>query len=66
MVEIKIDTSQIHSICRALSRPISTTIVLSVAKHVTDFLVWDGDCAFCARCVAFIERRIKTDAKMVA
>ncbi|MFM9121708.1 MAG: thiol-disulfide oxidoreductase DCC family protein [Actinomycetota bacterium] len=29
-------------------------------------LVWDGDCAFCARCVRFIERRIKTDARIVA
>ena len=35
-------------------------------KHTTDFLIWDGDCAFCARCVKFIERRIKTDAKIVA
>ena len=37
-----------------------------MTKHTTDFLIWDGDCAFCARCVAFIERRIKTDAKIVA
>ena len=33
---------------------------------MTDFLIWDGDCAFCARCVQFIERRIETDAKIVA
>ncbi|MGA1461180.1 MAG: thiol-disulfide oxidoreductase DCC family protein, partial [Ilumatobacteraceae bacterium] len=37
-----------------------------MTKLATDFLIWDGDCAFCARCVAFIERRIKTDAKIVA
>jgi len=37
-----------------------------VTKHATNFLIWDGDCAFCARCVRFIERRIKTDAKIVA
>ena len=34
--------------------------------HTTNFLVWDGDCAFCARCVKLIERRIKTDAKIIA
>jgi len=37
-----------------------------VTIHTTDFLIWDGDCAFCARCVLFIERRIKTEAKIVA
>ena len=37
-----------------------------MTNHATDFLIWDGDCAFCARCVAFIERRIKTDVKIVA
>ncbi len=30
------------------------------------FLIWDGDCAFCARCVQFIQRRIRTSAKIVA
>ena len=30
------------------------------------FLIWDGDCAFCARCVQFIQRRIKTSATIVA
>lgn len=29
-------------------------------------LIWDGDCAFCARCVKFIENRITTSAKIVA
>jgi predicted DCC family thiol-disulfide oxidoreductase YuxK len=32
----------------------------------SDFLIWDSDCAFCARCVGFIERRVKTEAKIVA
>ena len=30
------------------------------------FLIWDGDCAFCARCVQFIQRRIHTSATIVA
>ena len=30
------------------------------------FLIWDGDCAFCARCVQFIQRRIRTSATIVA
>lgn len=30
------------------------------------FLIWDGDCAFCSRCVQFIQRRIRTSAKIVA
>jgi predicted DCC family thiol-disulfide oxidoreductase YuxK len=42
------------------------TIVTSVNTLTSDFLVWDGDCAFCARCVGFIERRVKTEAKIVA
>ncbi len=29
-------------------------------------LIWDGDCAFCARCVQFIQRRIHTSATIVA
>ncbi|NDD71835.1 MAG: DUF393 domain-containing protein [Actinobacteria bacterium] len=45
---------------------IGATIVLPVTKYANDFLIWDGDCAFCARCVQFIERRIKTGAKIVA
>ncbi len=28
--------------------------------------IWDGDCAFCARCVQFIQRRIHTSATIVA
>ena len=32
----------------------------------SSFLIWDGDCAFCARCVKFIEKRITTSAKIVA
>ena len=42
------------------------TIVTSVNTLTSDFLIWDGDCAFCARCVGFIERRIKTEARIVA
>ena len=42
------------------------TIVTSVNTLTSDFLIWDGDCAFCARCVGFIERRVKTEAKIVA
>ena len=42
------------------------TIVTSVNTLASDFLIWDGDCAFCARCVGFIERRVKTEAKIVA
>ena len=42
------------------------TIVTSVNTLTSDFLIWDGDCAFCARCVGFIEGRIKTEAKIVA
>ena len=42
------------------------TIVTSVNTLTSDFLIWDGDCAFCARCVGFVERRIKTEAKIVA
>ena len=42
------------------------TIVTSVNTLTSDFLVWDGDCAFCARCVGFIERRVKTEAKIIA
>ena len=42
------------------------TIVTSVNTLKSDFLIWDGDCAFCARCVGFIERRVKTEAKIVA
>ena len=41
------------------------TIVTSVNTLTSDFLIWDGDCAFCARCVGFIERRVKTEAKIV-
>jgi len=37
-----------------------------VLSDPSPVLVWDGDCAFCARCVSFIERRIKTDARIVA
>lgn len=43
-----------------------TSIVTSVNTLTSDFLIWDGDCAFCARCVGFIERRVKTEAKIVA
>ena len=42
------------------------TIVTSVNTLTSDFLIWDGDCAFCARCVGFIERRVKTEAKIIA
>lgn len=42
------------------------SIVTSVNTLPSDFLIWDGDCAFCARCVGFIERRVKTEAKIVA
>ena len=42
------------------------TIVTPVNTLTSDFLIWDGDCAFCARCVGFIERRVKTEAKIVA
>ncbi|MEU8259136.1 DUF393 domain-containing protein [Micromonospora sp. NPDC048999] len=31
----------------------------------TSTFVYDGDCAFCTRCVQFIERRIPTDARVV-
>lgn len=39
-----------------------------VSKNIAEksFLIWDGDCAFCAGCVKFIERRIRTSAKIVA
>ena len=42
------------------------SIVTSVNTLTSDFLIWDGDCAFCARCVGFIERRVKTEAKIIA
>jgi predicted DCC family thiol-disulfide oxidoreductase YuxK len=29
------------------------------------FLIWDGDCAFCARSVQFIQRRMRTSANIV-
>jgi len=37
-----------------------------VTESSSAVLVWDGDCAFCAGCVRFIERRIRTDARIVA
>ena len=42
------------------------SIVTFVNTLTSDFLIWDGDCAFCARCVGFIERRVKTEAKIIA
>ena len=44
----------------------NASIVTSVNTLTSDFLIWDGDCAFCSRCVGFIERRVKTEAKIVA
>ena len=32
----------------------------------TSVFVFDGDCAFCSSCAAFIERRIPTPARVVA
>ncbi|MEI8024377.1 MAG: DUF393 domain-containing protein [Actinomycetota bacterium] len=42
--------------------------IITYARTTADksFLIWDGDCAFCARCVQFIQKRIRTSAKIVA
>ena len=37
-----------------------------MSRHASDFLIWDGDCAFCARSVGFINRHIATDARLIA
>lgn len=41
---------------------------MSPSKNIAakSFLIWDGDCAFCARCVQLIEKRIQTSAKIIA
>ena len=50
------------------SNPASNLGNMSRARIYAEksFLIWDGDCAFCARCVQFIQRRIRTSAKIVA
>ena len=50
------------------SNPASNLGNMSRARIYAEksFLIWDGDCAFCARCVQFIQRRIRTSATIVA
>ena len=50
------------------SNPASNLGNMSYARANAEksFLIWDGDCAFCARCVQFIQRRIRTSATIVA
>ena len=50
------------------SNPASNLGNMSYARINAEksFLIWDGDCAFCARCAQFIQRRIRTSATIVA
>ena len=37
-----------------------------MATNNQPVLIWDGDCAFCSRCVKFVERRIKPRAIIIS
>ncbi|RJL34002.1 thiol-disulfide oxidoreductase DCC family protein [Bailinhaonella thermotolerans] len=37
-----------------------------MSDHARPVLIYDGDCGICTRCVAFVERRMRTRAEITA
>lgn len=48
-----------------ISRRVATSVYFVVTNN-QPVLIWDGDCAFCSRCVKFVERRIKPRAIIIS